>query len=421
MNQNADGKFMEETDHDSSANLDPRIGMRLEDLNKWTGKINALEKSFEEANSNFRLILNESTDRLKSLASKLGKSIEESRPYYEAKEKLIEVQIKCQRAAINYEKACQAYLEAKDRIKLAEKKFASASNEFDTTWQEMLNQANIKLMEAETMKKQSERIHQQSMKDFHSAEIVVFKLEKKLKGALQRSKIYFDEKRRFQEQLALVKEEIELTISQINCSKARYAATLKELEAISEEIHEKRNCSILKHLKREPGVGAEYKPDMLTLDSCKMLSPTQLDKFDLQISETFNCQQTEHFESSDNDSHSQASTSDAINYTKDSHSLDAFTKDENAEVNDVDKRKVLDDVCADQETKSVSDALDEKEIQVKSEDNSKSENSDESQDGTSEEFYESDKEEDTGEDEYQDVEEVKTLPDLTSINLNETH
>ncbi|XP_053209783.1 SH3 domain-binding protein 5-like isoform X2 [Panonychus citri] len=287
-----DGKVRETNDQtDCSANLDPRIGMRLEDLNKWTGKINALEKSFEEANSNFRLILSESTDRLKCLAIKLGKSVEESRPYYEAKERLIEVQGKCQRAAINYEKACQAYLEAKERINLAEKKFiTTSSDEFDTTWQEMLNQANIKLTEAETMKKESERLHQQSMKDFHSAEAVVANLERKLKGSLLKSRIYFAEKRRFQEQLALVKEEIELTISQINCSKARYASTLRELEAISEEIHEKRACSLLKRLKREPGDGAEFKPGLISLDSCEIMINSQLAKLDLQINETLNCQ-----------------------------------------------------------------------------------------------------------------------------------
>ncbi|XP_053212110.1 SH3 domain-binding protein 5-like [Panonychus citri] len=266
MNQSdEDDKVRETNDQtDSSANLDPRIGMRLEDLNKWTGRINALEKSFEEANSNFRLILSESTDRLKCLAIKLGKSVEESRPYYEAKEKLIEVQGKCQRAAINYEKACQAYLEAKERINLAEKKFlTSSSDEFDTTWQEMLNQANIKLMEAETMKKESERLHQLSMKDFHSAETILFNLKKKLKTPLHRSKVYFDEKKRFQKKLVSLKEEIESIISQINRSKACYAATLRELEAISEEIHEKRNCSLIKRLRtqREPGVGSDCVPD----------------------------------------------------------------------------------------------------------------------------------------------------------------
>lgn len=41
----------------------------------------------------------------------------------------------------------------------------------------------------------------------------------------------------------------------VNETKKRYADTLKELEAISEEIHERRNQAA--KLPREPGVGAE--------------------------------------------------------------------------------------------------------------------------------------------------------------------
>ncbi|XP_074605218.1 SH3 domain-binding protein 5-like [Brevipalpus obovatus] len=236
--------------HEDEA-LDPRIGQKLEELNKWTENINLLEKNFEECNSKYRIILSESTDKLKALQTKLGKSVMEARPYYDAKHKLKHVQAKCQKAAINFEKACEAYLEAKERISVAEKKFTTATHEFDTTWQEMLNQANLKLTEAEAMKKESEKLHQNSMKDFHSAEVIVHNLQRKLKPAIIKSKIYFDENIRFQKKLSMVKEEIESIIDAISRSKSQYASTLKDLEAISEEIHEKRNCSPLKVSKME--------------------------------------------------------------------------------------------------------------------------------------------------------------------------
>ena len=41
-------------------------------------------------------------------------------------------------------------------------------------------------------------------------------------------------------------------------AKHTYSKTLKDLENISEEIHEKRAQLLAKQLKREPGVGAEY-------------------------------------------------------------------------------------------------------------------------------------------------------------------
>ena len=55
----------------------------------------------------------------------------------------------------------------------------------------------------------------------------------------------------------MVKEEIESIVDAISRSKSQYASTLKDLEAISEEIHEKRNCSPLKTPKIEANKGVE--------------------------------------------------------------------------------------------------------------------------------------------------------------------
>lgn len=176
--------------------LDPRIEHRLEELNKWTSTINQLEKLFEERNSTFRLVLNESTDKLKALATKLGRCVDDSRPYYEAKERMIEAQIYCQKAALAYEKSCQAFRDAKEIITTTEKRFSTA-NDFDPHWQERLNQANIRLMEAENSRKENELSHQKSMKQFLAAEKRVHQLEKQLRSRIQKSKIYFDEQQRY--------------------------------------------------------------------------------------------------------------------------------------------------------------------------------------------------------------------------------
>lgn len=177
--------------------LDPRIGIKLEELNQWTAKINNFEKVFEERNSTYRIILNERTDKLKSLKAKLGKCVDESRPYYDAKEKMIDAQMRCQKAVINYEKSCQAFREAKDLITSTEKRFAS-TNDFDPHWQEKLNQANIRLMEAEKSRKENELFHQHSMRSFRQVEKRVKQLEKQLKSSIKKSKAYFDEQRRYE-------------------------------------------------------------------------------------------------------------------------------------------------------------------------------------------------------------------------------
>jgi SH3 domain-binding protein 5 (SH3BP5) len=59
----------------------------------------------QEANATFRILLNESTRRLKVSAKKLGSSIDKSRPYHEAVEKARVAQIECQKAAAKFQRA----------------------------------------------------------------------------------------------------------------------------------------------------------------------------------------------------------------------------------------------------------------------------------------------------------------------------
>lgn len=59
----------------------------------------------QEANSTFRILLNESTRRLKLLSKKLGSSIEKSRPYYDSLDKARAAQVECQLAAAKFRRA----------------------------------------------------------------------------------------------------------------------------------------------------------------------------------------------------------------------------------------------------------------------------------------------------------------------------
>lgn len=59
----------------------------------------------QEANSTFRILLNESTRRLKLLSKKLGSCIEKARPFHEAQEKARVAQIECQAAAVKFQRA----------------------------------------------------------------------------------------------------------------------------------------------------------------------------------------------------------------------------------------------------------------------------------------------------------------------------
>ncbi|KAK7789737.1 hypothetical protein R5R35_007461 [Gryllus longicercus] len=253
-------------DGGGDSDLDPRIQIELEKLNSATDEINKLETELDEANTTFRLLLNESTRRLKLLSKKLGGCIERARPYYEALEVARQAQLECQRAAVQFQRANEIHQAAKETVALAEQRFLSKQHEwqFDNAWQEMLNHATIKVMDAENQKAESGREHQKRATLFNAAEQQVQQLEQKLRRSIIKSRPYFEEKSLCQGQLATQKERVESLQKAVSRSKVSYACSLKELERISEEIHCKRNklqkkaeLDELPVGPREPGVGAE--------------------------------------------------------------------------------------------------------------------------------------------------------------------
>lgn len=257
--------------------LDPRIQIELENLNTATDNINRLEIELEEANATFRILLNESTRRLKVLSKKLGACIDKSRPFHEAVDKARLAQIECQTAAVQFQRAHEHYAAAKETVALAEQRFMSGSHEwqFDNAWQEMLNHATIKVAAAEQHKTECNAEHQRRAAVFSAAEVRTSQLEDQLRRSVVKSRPYFEEKQICQDQLQTQKERIEELQQCVAQSKRRYAQALKALEQISEEIHRARKQQAVGTIAaraddeddeesedapqgpREPGVGAE--------------------------------------------------------------------------------------------------------------------------------------------------------------------
>ncbi|KAG1684648.1 SH3 domain-binding protein 5 [Nymphon striatum] len=247
---------------DMCESLDPRVQEELEKLNSTTDEINKLETQLDDANAAFRATLSESTQKLNLLAKKLGKCIEKARPYYDAKEVARTAQIETQKAAIQYQRSNSVHLAAKETITLAEERFLSKKQEweFDNAWQEMLNHATMKVMEAEAMKRESEAEHQKRAALFTLAETKLQILERRLKKYVAKSRPYFEMKNVLHKNLEMLKERIEQLQITVMLAKRRYAESLHNLEAISEEIHERRKMCLLKF--REPGVGAEIPAEL---------------------------------------------------------------------------------------------------------------------------------------------------------------
>ncbi|XP_022917599.1 SH3 domain-binding protein 5 homolog [Onthophagus taurus] len=241
--------------------LDPRIQIELENLNQATDEINKLEIELDEANTTFRMLLNESTRRLKLLSKKLGSCIEKARPYYDALEIAKNAQLECQKAAVVFRRANEIHAAAKETVALAEQRFLSTEDElqFDNAWQEMLNHATMKVMTAETDKAESGREHQKRAALFQSAEQKVQHLEDRLRRHIIKSRPYFEEKVLCQEQLNTQKDRVESLKQSISKVKFSYTQSMKNLEQISNDIHLRRSTLNLDLLNspREPGVGAE--------------------------------------------------------------------------------------------------------------------------------------------------------------------
>ncbi|CAB4062472.1 SH3 domain-binding protein 5 homolog,SH3 domain-binding protein 5-like,SH3 domain-binding protein 5 [Lepeophtheirus salmonis] len=236
--------------------LDPRIQEELEKLNEFTNLINALESQLDEGNCAFSRLLSESSGSLQALSSKLGSStIEKARPFYAALEVSQKAQKDCHTAVTNYQRAAGIHSAAKETITLAEQRFLSKSGEwkFDEAWQAMLNNATIKVVEAECLKTQSRADHLAKAASFTQAESTVQSLEKSLHKFIQKSKPYFQRKDQFDKELEEQKKKVQTLQKKVSGAKESYAASLRKLEAISESIHARRKVAQL----REPGVGAE--------------------------------------------------------------------------------------------------------------------------------------------------------------------
>lgn len=65
----------------------------------------------------------------------------------------------------------------------------------------------------------------------------------------------------FDSKLKTIKDNIQKLEEELAESKRQYSQALKNLENISDVIHERRAQILTKSLKREPGVGAELIPD----------------------------------------------------------------------------------------------------------------------------------------------------------------
>ncbi|XP_054708740.1 SH3 domain-binding protein 5-like isoform X2 [Uloborus diversus] len=234
--------------------VDPRVQVELERLNTATDLINKLEIELDEARSNFRLLLSESSLRVNQLAKKLGSCVEKARPYYESRMQAKQLQSQTQKAALRYERASSAHSAAKEMVFLAEEGLKKEGRCFDPAWQEMLNHATLRVNEAESERVLSQHEHQKTSLAYNEAEKIVQQLHQELKKSIVKSRPYFEMKAQFNQLLEEQRKKVHRLEENVLKIKMSYADALHNLEEISDEIHQKRKAE---ENQRSEGVGAE--------------------------------------------------------------------------------------------------------------------------------------------------------------------
>ncbi|KAK7147064.1 hypothetical protein R3I94_009800 [Phoxinus phoxinus] len=246
----------EEFESPEEEEVDPRIQGELEKLNQSTDDINRCETELEDARQKFRSVLVEATLKLDELVKKIGKAVEESKPYWEARRVARQTQLEAQRSTQDFHRATEVLRAAKETIALAEQRLLEDDKkQFDSAWQEMLNHATQRVMEAEQIKTRSELLHKETAAKYTAAMSRMKQLEKKLKRNINKSKPYFEMKAKYYLQLEQLKKNVDDLQAKLTLAKGEYKSALRNLEMISDEIHERRRSSVIG--PRERGVGAE--------------------------------------------------------------------------------------------------------------------------------------------------------------------
>ncbi|XP_044007592.1 SH3 domain-binding protein 5-like isoform X1 [Aphidius gifuensis] len=242
--------------------VDPRVQIELERLNTATDGINKLEVDLDEARLTFRQMLCESTITMENLSKKLGACIEKSKPYYDARFKAKEALKEAQKAAIRFERANSQHTAAKEMVYLAEEGLRMEGRCFDHAWQEMLNHATERVNESENERVLSETQHRHLTAVFHSAEHNVKILQSELKRAIAKSSMdarrnlllinstvyrhnllflpYYESKAQFHQMLENQRNRVSVLERAVAEAKMTYAEALRNLEKISDEIHQTR-------------------------------------------------------------------------------------------------------------------------------------------------------------------------------------
>ncbi|UJR31023.1 hypothetical protein I4U23_018532 [Adineta vaga] len=255
--------------------LDPRIQIELDRLNYANEAINHLELQLDEARKTLQELLEISHEELAQLEKSIGSAVIKSRSYYEARIKLREAKEVLTKAKHRFERAQALHVAAKELaiISADHADEAGISSENAIAWSETYRQAVEKAGDAEKEKYLADFDQQRAERVYFEIEMLVEKLEKDSRKSINKSKPYYEKKVEFNKELEFHKRKVFGLENCVNEAKMQYQQSLKNLERISNEIHEQRkHGKSLSDVVQEQVIIPEIKsivPEPVAIDNLK--------------------------------------------------------------------------------------------------------------------------------------------------------
>ncbi|KAL3989421.1 SH3 domain-binding protein 5 (SH3BP5) family protein [Acanthocheilonema viteae] len=234
-----------------------RVHEELEKLNIATDVINKLELQLDEARATFRKIQASWSQKLDELSRKYGSAIAKGRPYYEAKLKERRLREEAQNAAIRFERANSMHAVAKQQVKLTQDSL-NRQRTIEPECLEVLNHHIQRVNEAEQERVVAEEVHRSISECMAQLSKEIAQMLEGNARSIKKSRHYFEQRIEFTRILEHQKNLILKLESEVRQKKYDYTSSLRNLEQISDAIHEERSLS---SVRREPGVGCES-PDL---------------------------------------------------------------------------------------------------------------------------------------------------------------
>ncbi|CAD5229776.1 unnamed protein product [Bursaphelenchus okinawaensis] len=228
-----------------------RVHEELEKLNIATDVINKLELQLDREREKFKELHSQWSKESADIKKKYDSSIKKSRPYYESVAEERKLREQAQQAAMQFERANSMLQVAKQQVKLTQDSL-TRQQIIEPECLEVLNHHIQRVNEAESERLEAEEMHRCLSHRLIEVTQRVKQLGKDNARAIKKTRHYFDLHMDFRKRLDQQKQKISCLEAEVKQKKRDYTSSLRNLEQISDSIHEERSLSSAKHSARTP-------------------------------------------------------------------------------------------------------------------------------------------------------------------------